>query len=264
MQAAHHFRFYNRAIRTEIGQGLRMLLLSTEPPPHRILDLLHALDEIAGPDPGFHDSGLSELRRSCTGALRINEQAPFQCGYRKHNFGSRKHLRCDRPNEGLSEGRSRYRRERPDDCSRRLSMQRHRRTAIVGVITVLSPLPRVPNHVVQPETVSRKTSNGRCVSVTVIARRKNPILFSHHAALRRLVGAVAIVAQVLVVIAEPIPWVCPGLHMGPRRIFPFRFSQESVRLAGFACHPCDIRFGVVPAQTHRRVRRSLGEAGIAP
>jgi hypothetical protein len=45
MQAAHHFRFYNRAIRTEIGQGLRMLLLPTEPPPHRILELLQALDK---------------------------------------------------------------------------------------------------------------------------------------------------------------------------------------------------------------------------
>jgi hypothetical protein len=45
VQAAHHFRFYNRAIRTEIGQGLRMLLLPTEPPPHKILELLQALDE---------------------------------------------------------------------------------------------------------------------------------------------------------------------------------------------------------------------------
>jgi hypothetical protein len=44
MQAAHHFRFYNRAIRTEIGQGLKMLLLPTEPPPHRILELLQALE----------------------------------------------------------------------------------------------------------------------------------------------------------------------------------------------------------------------------
>jgi hypothetical protein len=45
VQAADHFRFCNRAIRTEIGQGLRTLLLPTEPPPRRILELLQALDE---------------------------------------------------------------------------------------------------------------------------------------------------------------------------------------------------------------------------
>jgi hypothetical protein len=48
MQAAHHFRFYNGAIRTKIGEGLRTLFVPTEPPPKRLLELLHALDQPKG------------------------------------------------------------------------------------------------------------------------------------------------------------------------------------------------------------------------
>jgi hypothetical protein len=50
MQAAHHFRFYNGAIRTKIGEGLRTLFVPTEPPPKRLLELLHALDQPEGGD----------------------------------------------------------------------------------------------------------------------------------------------------------------------------------------------------------------------
>jgi hypothetical protein len=50
MQAAHHFRFYNGAIRTEIGEGLGTLFVPTEPPSKRILELLHALDQPEGSD----------------------------------------------------------------------------------------------------------------------------------------------------------------------------------------------------------------------
>jgi hypothetical protein len=45
MQAAHHFRFYDGAIRTKIGEGLRTLFVPTEPPPKRLLALLNALDQ---------------------------------------------------------------------------------------------------------------------------------------------------------------------------------------------------------------------------
>jgi hypothetical protein len=48
LQAAHHFRFYNGAIRTKIGEGLRTLFVPTEPPPKRLLELLHALDQPKG------------------------------------------------------------------------------------------------------------------------------------------------------------------------------------------------------------------------
>ena len=48
MQAAHHFRLYNGAIRTKIGEGLRTLFVPTEPPPKRLLELLHALDQPKG------------------------------------------------------------------------------------------------------------------------------------------------------------------------------------------------------------------------
>jgi hypothetical protein len=50
MQATHHFRFYNGAIRTKIGEGLRTLFVLTEPPPRRLLQLLHALDHPEGGD----------------------------------------------------------------------------------------------------------------------------------------------------------------------------------------------------------------------
>jgi hypothetical protein len=50
MQATHHFRFYNGAIRTKIGEGLRTLFVPTEPPPKRLLGLLHALDQPEGGD----------------------------------------------------------------------------------------------------------------------------------------------------------------------------------------------------------------------
>ena len=52
MQAAHYFRFYNGAIRTKIGEGLRTLFVPTEPPPKRLLELLHALDQPEGGERG--------------------------------------------------------------------------------------------------------------------------------------------------------------------------------------------------------------------
>jgi hypothetical protein len=48
MQAAHHFRFYNGAIRTKIGEGLRTLFVPTQPTPKRLLELLDALDQHKG------------------------------------------------------------------------------------------------------------------------------------------------------------------------------------------------------------------------
>jgi hypothetical protein len=44
MQVAHNFRLYNQAIRTKIGEGLRTLFVPTEPPPKKLLALLHTLD----------------------------------------------------------------------------------------------------------------------------------------------------------------------------------------------------------------------------
>jgi hypothetical protein len=40
--------FYYRAIRTRIGETLRTLFIPAEPPPNRLLDLLHALDDPKG------------------------------------------------------------------------------------------------------------------------------------------------------------------------------------------------------------------------
>jgi hypothetical protein len=65
MQAAHHFRFYNEAIRTKIGEGLRTLFVPTEPPPKRLLELLHALDQPKG----------SEAKRARGAPPRLGKRA---------------------------------------------------------------------------------------------------------------------------------------------------------------------------------------------
>ena len=48
MQTAHHFRLYDRAIRTKIGETLRTLFVPAEPAPERLLELLDALDQPKG------------------------------------------------------------------------------------------------------------------------------------------------------------------------------------------------------------------------
>ena len=55
MQTAHHFRLYEQAIRTQIGEALRTLFVPTEPAPKRLLDLLSALQG--------GDSGETEEKR---------------------------------------------------------------------------------------------------------------------------------------------------------------------------------------------------------
>ena len=55
MQTAHHFRLYEQAIRTQIGEGLRTLFVPTEPAPKRVMDLLNALE-------GGHTRGTEEKR----------------------------------------------------------------------------------------------------------------------------------------------------------------------------------------------------------
>jgi hypothetical protein len=68
MQAAHHFRFYNGAIRTKIGEGLRTLFVPTEPPPKRLLELLHALafdEACAGLPPGRATQSARALVAEC-------------------------------------------------------------------------------------------------------------------------------------------------------------------------------------------------------
>jgi hypothetical protein len=56
MQTAHHFRLYEQAIRTQIGEALRTLFVLTEPAPKRLLDLLNALegDVIGGTEQKRH------------------------------------------------------------------------------------------------------------------------------------------------------------------------------------------------------------------
>jgi hypothetical protein len=64
MQAAHHFRFYNGAIRTKIGEKLRTLFVPTEPPPKRLLTLLHALDQPNRAPSGTVDEVCNKLPRA--------------------------------------------------------------------------------------------------------------------------------------------------------------------------------------------------------
>jgi hypothetical protein len=57
MQTAHHFRLYDRAIQTKIGEALRTLFFPTEPTPKRLLELLDALEPKGG------DTGGTEEKR---------------------------------------------------------------------------------------------------------------------------------------------------------------------------------------------------------
>jgi hypothetical protein len=62
MQTAHHFRLYDRAIRTKIGETLRILFVPTEPTPKRLLELLDALDQPKGGDTGGTEEKPHETR----------------------------------------------------------------------------------------------------------------------------------------------------------------------------------------------------------
>jgi hypothetical protein len=58
--------FYFRAIRTKIGEALRGQLVPKEPPPDKLLDLLHALDQpqVDAGEPAEELHGAKEKRDS--------------------------------------------------------------------------------------------------------------------------------------------------------------------------------------------------------
>src|SRR5262249_27971648 len=51
---------------------------------------------------------------------------------------------------------------------------------------------------------------------------------------------------------------------GARSIFPLRFAQQPISLAGLAREPRHIGLGVIPIDAHRRMQTALHEAGVAP
>src|SRR5262247_4934410 len=102
------------------------------------------------------------------------------------------------------------------------------------------------------------------MGITVAARRHRPSFCSGEDALCSLVRDIGVAAEVGLLVAEPIPWICAGLRPSPRRVFPFCLRYRMVGLAGLARQPIRIRLGIVPIQAHHRVRSVLGEAGGAP
>jgi hypothetical protein len=54
------YGLYNRAIQSKIGEALRTLFVPAEPPPKRLLELLHALDQSKGDDTGGTEERLGE------------------------------------------------------------------------------------------------------------------------------------------------------------------------------------------------------------
>jgi hypothetical protein len=66
MQTARHFGLYDRAIRTKIGESLRTVLVPTEPPPKRLLELLRALDQPKG-------GGLRVTKRRSARAKQLSD-----------------------------------------------------------------------------------------------------------------------------------------------------------------------------------------------
>jgi hypothetical protein len=71
MQTAHHFRLYDRAIRTKIGETLRTLFVPAEPAPERLLELLDALDQPKGRDTGGTEEKLDEKPLGDASANRV-------------------------------------------------------------------------------------------------------------------------------------------------------------------------------------------------
>src|SRR4029077_11361344 len=99
-----------------------------------------------------------------------------------------------------------------------------RRAVIIVVIAVLGPLPCIALHVVEAEGVRRKAPDWRRMSIAIIAGRNRPITGTRYRALRRLICAVAVAAQIFLVIAERIARIGARLGSSARRIFPLRFG----------------------------------------
>jgi hypothetical protein len=72
MQTAHHFRLYEQAIRTQIGEGLRTLFVPTEPAPKRLLDLLNALEggDTVGTEEKRDEKPLGDAAANCAEVIR--------------------------------------------------------------------------------------------------------------------------------------------------------------------------------------------------
>jgi hypothetical protein len=72
MQTAHHFRLYERAIRTQIGDALRTLFVPTEPAPKRLLDLLNALEggDTVGTEEKRDEKPLGDAAANCAEVIR--------------------------------------------------------------------------------------------------------------------------------------------------------------------------------------------------
>jgi hypothetical protein len=83
--------FYYRAIRTKIGEALRNRLVSKEPPPKRLLDLLHALDQ-----PGRCRRDRGEAGTSGTEARRVSSRTGAHRATRADDtgFGRKRGGRC--------------------------------------------------------------------------------------------------------------------------------------------------------------------------
>jgi hypothetical protein len=71
VQTAHHFRLYDRAIRTKIGETLRTMFVPTEPTPKRLLDLLDTLEQPKGVDTGGIEEKWDEKPLGDAGANRV-------------------------------------------------------------------------------------------------------------------------------------------------------------------------------------------------
>jgi hypothetical protein len=113
-----------------------------------------------------------------------------------------------------------------------------RSARVADVTAILRPLTHVAVHVVQAECVRQECSARSRIGVAVAARRR--LSETGDAAPRCQVGAVAVAAQVLLVVAEGKPRRRPRT----RSIFPFGLRQQAVGLAGLGRQPFDVGLGI--------------------
>src|SRR3974377_157282 len=110
------------------------------------------------------------------------------------------------------------------------------------MLAVLQPLPRIPGHRVQSESIRRKAPHRRSIGIAVTAWHGYPSLRAIDFASRGLIGAIAVAAKILLLVAEEITRRCPRTY----RIFPLRLGQQLVALARLLAQPVDVRFCIVP------------------
>ena len=124
-----------------------------------------------------------------------------------------------------------------------------RRAAVRVIPAILRPFPNVADHVVQTKTIRlvRAHRRGMCICFIAGSARGG--------------GYVGVPTAVRAECLAPI--VCRSLPR-PRSIFPLRFAQQPVVLAGLFGEPLRLGIGVMPVNAYHRMVVALGKTWVLP